>query len=99
MKSPKVNRKFLYKLPTVSQYTVFVHQIMACYQSMQELLPFKLGISVELVNGSCYIFQNEVPVAGFDGGHQIEGFAENCAEELRMLVLETMKAEEPKYRS
>jgi hypothetical protein len=99
MKSPKVNRKFLYKLPTVSQYTVLIHQLMACYKSMQELLPNKLEISLELVNGSCFIFQSEVPVAGFDGGHQIEGFAENCAEELRMLVLETMKAEEPKYRS
>ena len=97
MKPPKVNRKYLYKLPTVSQYTLLVHQLMGCYKTMQELLPHKLGISFELVGGSCFIFREEVPVAGFDGGHEVEGFAENCAEEIRMLVLETMKAEDQKY--
>ena len=70
---------------------------MGCYKTMQELLPHKLGISFELVGGSCFIFREEVPVAGFDGGHEVEGFAENCAEEIRMLVLETMKAEDQKY--
>lgn len=99
MSTPKPNRKFLYKLPPVSKYALLVHQLMGCYKTMQELLPNKLGISFELVNGSCFIFKEERPVAGFDGGHHIEGFAENCAEELRMLVHETMKAEVENYRT